>query len=91
LREGHRAAELMPLSKDAINGGHIMYLLAVIYAWTGEKDLAIEQLRRIAQAAQAPAQVNYGQLRLWPHWDALRGDPRFEEIVASLAPRDAAK
>jgi TolB-like protein/Tfp pilus assembly protein PilF len=91
LREGRRAAELMPLSKDAINGGHIMYLLAVIYAWTGEKDLAIEQLRRIAQATEAPVQVNYGQLRLWPHWDALRGDPRFEEIVASLAPRDAAK
>jgi TolB-like protein/Tfp pilus assembly protein PilF len=88
LREGRRAAELMPPSKDSINGAHIMYLLGVIYAWVGEKDLAIEQL---SQSARIPGGVNYGQLRLWPHWDEVRGDPRFEKIVASLAPRDAAK
>jgi len=84
LREGRRAADVMPPSKDSINGAHIMRLLAVIYAWVGEKDLAIDQLQR---TAQIPGGLNYGHLRLWPHWDPLRGDPRFEKIVASLAPK----
>jgi tetratricopeptide (TPR) repeat protein len=82
LREGRRAAELMPPSKDSINGAHIMQVLAVIYAWVGEKDLALEQLQR---TVQIPGGANYGNLRLWPHWDPFRGDPRFEKIVASLA------
>ena len=84
LREGRRAAELMPPSKDSINGALIMRQLAVIYAWVGEKELAIDQLER---SAQVPGSLTYGQLRLWPHWDPLRGDPRFEKIVASLAPK----
>jgi hypothetical protein len=29
-------------------------------------------------------------LKLFPFWDPLRGDPRFGQIVASLAPKDAA-
>ena len=85
LREGRRAAELMPPTKDSINGAHIMNLLAVIYAWSGEKELALDQLRRVVQV---PAGPSYGYLKLWPHWDPLRGDPRFEEIVASLAPKN---
>ena len=56
----------------------------MVYAWTGEKDLALEQL---ATAAKIPVGVTYGELKLYPQWDALRGDPRFERIVASLAPR----
>jgi TolB-like protein/Tfp pilus assembly protein PilF len=87
LHEGRRAAELMPPSKDSINGAHIMYLLGVLYVWVGEKDLAIEQL---SQNARIPCGVHYGQLRLWPHWDEVRGDPRFEQIVASLAPKESA-
>src|SRR5207302_2647560 len=66
LREGQRAAELMPPSKDSINGALIMQLLAVIYAWVGEKELAIDQLQR---TAQVPAGPTYGHLRLWPFWD----------------------
>ena len=84
VREGRRAADLMPLTKDSINGAHILDLLGVIYAWIGEKDLAVEQLRR---SAQTPGGTNYGVLKLWPQWDPLRGDPRFEKIVASLAPK----
>jgi TolB-like protein/Tfp pilus assembly protein PilF len=85
LREGRGAAELMPPSKDSINGAHIMYLLAVLYAWVGEKDLAIEQL---SQSARIPCGGHYGQLRLFPQWDEIRGDPQFEKIVASLAPKE---
>jgi TolB-like protein/class 3 adenylate cyclase/Flp pilus assembly protein TadD len=84
LREGRRASELTPVTKDAFNGAHIMCYLGVIYAWTGEKDLAIEQ---IAATLQVPSFLSYGELRLHPFWDPLRGDPRFEKIVASLAPQ----
>jgi TolB-like protein/Tfp pilus assembly protein PilF len=85
LREGRRAVELTPPSKDSINGPIIMGFFAVICAWVGEKDLAIDQL---TQAIQLPGRLSYGQLRLSPNWDPLRGDPRFEKIVASLAPKE---
>jgi TolB-like protein/Flp pilus assembly protein TadD len=84
IREGRRAVELVPVSKDAIDGTDLILNLAVIYAWTGEKNLALKQL---AEAAQLPSSLNYGSLRLHPDWDTLRGDPRFEKIVAALAPK----
>jgi len=87
IREGRRAVELMPLSKDAIRGPLLIQYLAVIYAWTGEKDLALEQLSVLARI---PSHLSYGHLRLHPYWDPLRGDPRFEKIVASLAPKQEA-
>jgi TolB-like protein/tRNA A-37 threonylcarbamoyl transferase component Bud32/Flp pilus assembly protein TadD len=84
-REGERAVELMPVSKSAIEGAMLTHYLAVIYALTGEKDRAFE---RLAEAAKLPgSQITYGHLRLSPLWDPLRGDPRFEAIVASLAPK----
>jgi len=84
IREGRRAVELMPVSKDAIRGPLLIEYLAVIYAWSGEKDLALDQL---SVAARIPSHLSYGHLRLHPNWDPLRGDPRFEQIVASLGPR----
>jgi len=85
IREGQRAVELMPVSKSAIEGPMLMRYLAVIYAWTGDKDRAIE---RLAEAAKLPGSyLSYGHVRLNPIWDPLRGDPRFEAIVASLAPK----
>jgi TolB-like protein/class 3 adenylate cyclase len=83
IREGRRAVELLPVTKDAIIGPKLVQYLALIYAWTGEKDRALEQL---AVATRIPGYLSYGQLRLHPDWDSLRGDPRFEKIVASLAP-----
>ncbi len=83
IREGRRAAEMLPVSKDSINGELLIEYLALVYAWTGEKELAVEQL---SIATHLPGQVAYGELRLHPYWDPLRGDPRFEKIVASLAP-----
>jgi serine/threonine protein kinase/tetratricopeptide (TPR) repeat protein len=84
LREGRRAVELLPVEKDAINGVRMICYLAMIAAWVGDKDLACEQLEI---AVNPPAPVSYGQLKLFPFWDPLRGDPRFEKIVASLAPK----
>ena len=83
VREGQRAVELLPIRKDALNGALMIQYLAVTCAWAKEKKLALEQL---AIAARIPSNVSYGHLRLHPYWDPLRGDPRFEEIVASLAP-----
>jgi TolB-like protein/Flp pilus assembly protein TadD len=83
-REGERACELLPVSKDALDGPDLVVNLALIYAWTGEKNRAIEQL---AKASQIPGNLSYGLLKLHPQWDSLRGDPRFEKIVASLAPK----
>ena len=85
IEHGERAVKLVPASKDAINGPLLIEYLAVIYSWTGQNDRAIEQLKR---AASIPSTINYGVLRLHPYWDELRKDPRFEEIVASLAPRN---
>jgi TolB-like protein/Tfp pilus assembly protein PilF len=85
IREGQRAVELIPVSKSAIEGPMSLQYLAVIYAWTGEKDRAIEQLTEVAKLPGAS--LSYGHLRLHPIWDPLRADPRFDEIIASLAPK----
>jgi serine/threonine-protein kinase len=85
IHEGRRAVELLPVTKDSIVGALLVQYLAAIYAWTGEKDLAFEQL---SVATKLPGYLSYGQLRLHPYWDSLRGDPRFEKIVASLAPKN---
>jgi hypothetical protein len=85
VREGRHAVELKPVSKSAIEGALLIEYLAVIYAWTGDKDRAIEQLN--ARVNLPVAGLSYGHLRLNPLWDPLRGDPRFDAIIASLAPK----
>ena len=82
VSEGRLACDLVPMSRDAYNAMAHIVNLALIYAWTGEKNLAIEQLASVAQIPNGPT---YGDLKLNPQWDALRGDPRFENIVASVA------
>jgi tetratricopeptide (TPR) repeat protein len=84
IRQGRRACELVPITKDALVGVDFAIHLAQIYAWTGEKDLAIEQIEMVQRF---PNPLSYGLLKLHPHWDSLRGHPRFEKIVASLAPK----
>jgi TolB-like protein/Tfp pilus assembly protein PilF/predicted Ser/Thr protein kinase len=88
LREGRHAIELLPAEKDALRGPALIKYLAMIAAWVGDKDLACQQL---AIVVRPPGPLSYGQLKLLPFWDPLRGDPRFEQIVASLAPQAAAK
>ena len=85
LREGRRAIELLPVEKDAFQGPVMLKYFAIIAAWVGDKDLACEQL---ATVIRGPSDLSYGQLKLMPFWDPLRGDPRFEKIVASLAPKE---
>ena len=84
IDEGERAVALMPVTKNAIEGALLIKNLALIYAWTGEKDRALEHLDK---AVHLPSYLSYGQLRLHPIWEPLRGDPRFEQIVKMLAPK----
>jgi hypothetical protein len=88
LREGRRAIELLPVEKDSMNGSQMLVYFAMIAAWAGEKETALQYLG--ANAAQSPGGyevASYGALKLLPFWDPLRGDPRFEKIVASFAPK----
>jgi TolB-like protein/class 3 adenylate cyclase/Tfp pilus assembly protein PilF len=87
LDEGRRAIALTPLEKDTINGSYVRQYFAITAAWAGDKELALQQLEAGVRAPQASEMLSYGALKLFPVWDPLRGDPRFEQIVASLAPK----
>ena len=79
IREAQQAIELVPIAKDSLNGPTLVANLALVYAWTGERDRALEQLEKIATLpGYGPT---YGDLRFNPCWDDLRSDPRFDKIV----------
>jgi TolB-like protein/Tfp pilus assembly protein PilF len=88
IQEGQHAVDLMPLSKDIYDGALVLEGLAQVYTWTNEPDRAIELLQKLAAM---PSYVNYARLKLHPMWNPLRGDPRFQKIVNSLAPKDQSK
>jgi hypothetical protein len=50
--------------------------------------LALQQLAKAGPTPGASVIATYGPLKLLPFWDPIRGDPRFEKIVADLAPKD---
>jgi serine/threonine-protein kinase len=88
LDEGRRAMALTPMEKDVINGSRVLQYFAITAAWAGEKELALQQLETGLRAPVGSLLLSYGALKLFPVWDPLRGDPRFEKIVASLAPKE---
>src|SRR4029077_7925740 len=88
LDEGRRAIALTPLEKDVNNGSHVIQYFAITAAWAGEKELALQQLEAGLRAPDAALMLSYGALKLFPVWDPLRGDPRFEKIVQSQAPKE---
>jgi serine/threonine-protein kinase len=87
LDEGRRAIVLTPLEKDVYSGSHALQYFAITAAWAGDKELALQQIETGLRAPAASLMLSYGSLKLFPVWDPLRGDPRFEKIVASLAPK----
>ena len=87
LQEGRRAIELSPVEKDSIQGSQMLVYFAVIAACVDEKDTALQYLAANGQSYGGQTVASYGALKLLPFWDALRGDPRFEKIVNSLAPK----
>ncbi|MFL6596783.1 MAG: tetratricopeptide repeat protein, partial [Chthoniobacterales bacterium] len=88
LDEGRRAIALTPVEKDVLDGSLVLQYFAITAAWAGDKELALQQLEAGLRAPAASVMLSYGALKLFPEWDPLRGDPRFEKIVASLAPKD---
>ena len=84
IREAEHAVELMPISRDIYDGVLVLEGLAQVYTWSNERDRAIELLQKLVKM---PGYINYALLKLHPMWNPLRGDPRFEAIVASLAPK----
>src|SRR6266513_1869648 len=88
LDEGRRAIVLMPVEKDVTNGSLVLQYFAITAAWAGDKELALQQLEAGLRAPVASLMLSYGALKLFPVWDPLRGDPRFEKIVTSLAPKE---
>jgi tetratricopeptide (TPR) repeat protein len=91
LDEGRRAIALMPVEKDFVNGSLVLQYFAITAAWAGEKDLALQQLEARVRGPVEGNILSYGILKLHPLWDPLRGDPRFEKIVTSLAPKEPPK
>jgi hypothetical protein len=65
----------------------VLQYFAITAAWAGDKELALQQLEAGLRAPAAAQMLSYGALKLFPVWDPLRGDPRFEKIVNSLAPK----
>jgi len=85
LQEGRHAVELLPVERDSVDGLLMIKYFAIIAACVGEKDLACEQL---AIVNGPPSPISYGELKLMPFWDPLHGEPCFEKIVDSLAPKE---
>jgi tetratricopeptide (TPR) repeat protein len=85
ISEAKRAANLLPISKDAVDGPSILKNLAVVYAWTGDLDLAFETLGSLTKI---PYGIFYGDLKRDPRWEPLRQDPRYNKLLAELAPKD---
>ena len=85
ISEAKRATEMLPVAKDDIHGTGMLVQLAVVYAWTNELDLAFETLSPLTKI---PNGLFYGDLKLNAYWTPLRKDPRFDKLLAELAPRD---
>jgi hypothetical protein len=75
----------LPISKDALDGPGILKNLAVVYAWTGDLYLAFETLGSLTEV---PYGIYYGDLKRDPRWEPLRQDPRYDKLLAELAPKD---
>jgi tetratricopeptide (TPR) repeat protein len=83
LAEGYRAAELRPISNDAVDGAAVIGNLAMTYVWIGDVDSAME---RLVFLAKTPGGPDYGQLKFDPAWDAVRREVRFAKMLDGLRP-----
>ncbi|MBO0696741.1 MAG: hypothetical protein J2P56_11665, partial [Verrucomicrobia bacterium] len=90
IREGRRAVDLKPESKDAVDGVIVNCYLALIYARVGEKDQAFALLGRLLKTPGAVDSVNYSitinDLKHRWEWDPIRNDPRFQKLISSSTP-----
>ena len=80
-----RTIEMLPISSDAVHGPLVLLNLAVVYTWTEELNLSFEILNTLAKT---PGGLYFGQLKRDPYWEPLRKDPRYNELLAELAPKN---
>jgi len=78
IREARKAVELLPVSKDALDGVGPVWSLAMVYTMVGEHDAAIDQLEYLLSI---PSDRSTWHLRLDPRWDPLRDNPRFQALL----------
>jgi tetratricopeptide (TPR) repeat protein len=87
IREGWRACELKPESTDAISGTWMTAFMALIYARVGEADLALPLiehcLTRPGVFDNFEESITLGDLKLRWGWDPIRGDARFQKLLAN--------
>jgi Flp pilus assembly protein TadD len=77
-----RSIELIPLSRDSIDGVNCIVALAEVHALNGDPTAAVNELAKIADLPNGPT---YAELRYNPLWDEARKDPRFEKLIAAAA------
>jgi tetratricopeptide (TPR) repeat protein len=85
IQEARRAVEMVPITKDAEKGTGLVTNLAIVYGWLQEPELAF---RELTVSVNTPGGVCYGELAFDPFWDPLRKDPRFDKLLAQLAPKE---
>ena len=78
IEAGRRAVELSPITTDAMLGHTFLVMLARIYAWVDEPYLAV---KTIHTAMTTPGWISVSTLEFDPHWDPIRDDPRFQELL----------
>jgi tetratricopeptide (TPR) repeat protein len=79
IAEGQRAVALVPISRDAFQGAYDQHQLARIYLLVGEPEKALDQLEPLLKI---PYYLSPGWLRIDPTFAPLKGNPRFEKLVA---------
>jgi tetratricopeptide (TPR) repeat protein len=85
ISEAKHAVEILPISKDALEGPQVAVNLGLVYAWTDELDLAFQTLSRLTKT---PSGLYYGDLKFNCLFEPLRKDPRYEQLLEELAPKD---
>lgn len=87
IREGRRAVDLKPESKDAFDGAIMNCYLALIYARVGEKELSLPLIERLLKTPGAVDSVDYSitvnDLKTRWEWDPIRDDPRFQKLISA--------
>ena len=77
---GLRGIALAPISRDAVNGPYFQQLMARIYLMAGEPEKALDMLEPLLKM---PYFLSPGWLRVDPTWASLKGNPRFERMIAA--------
>ena len=81
LRHARRAAGILPPSVDAVEGAMCEMNLAAVFVMIGDRDATFDKLTKLVKLPFGV--INYGDSKLDPVWDDLRGDRRFDRILRS--------